>query len=49
MGNAAESRSNVDFQAFRTHFCLVSEQAAANFLPITLIGRIMWSYSFQKR
>lgn len=36
MGNAAESRSNVDFQAFRTHFCLVSEQAAANFLPITL-------------
>lgn len=36
MGNAAESRSNVDFQAFRTHFCLVSEQAAANFLPIIL-------------
>lgn len=36
MGNAAESRSNVDFQAFRTHFCLVSEQAAANFWPIIL-------------
>lgn len=36
MGNAAESRSNVDYQAFRTHFCLVSEQAAANFLPIIL-------------
>ena len=32
MGNAAESRSNVDFQAFRTHFCLVS----ANFWPIIL-------------
>lgn len=36
MPESAQQNRNVDFGAYRTHLCLVSDQAAANFLPIVL-------------
>ena len=49
MGNAAESRSNVDFRRSERIFVLFLNKLPQTFGPSSFIGRIMWSYSFQKR